>query len=351
MSSIPQRSLLDKDTWFTEFNKWALENSEILVDTLNPDFFKPVIEAVSLTHIEYKLMMLANIYQFCDSDEAVIEALNDEIELLETENERLDDYLGKWIAEFPFISPKLVDGYLLLQTHAGNTTNSEAKFCAIMTWSSHFPPGCQYLLRIRTVHTRRIENLSAKRDLITSGRLHFDQCSSISSILQWDVDDWPYGYGYERSPMPNGLADFDPPSLTKNDHGKALSYVRSAAFIRSERRRSALARLQQGRGGLSDFLAPSFIDIWYHQFSKWLTDTLPILFSTDSAYASQWIDVGNEFKAMHHRWTAEAEYQGPRVLTTKNACFSLSRDKTRVRRDVGQFSLPTRHTPICIELD
>ncbi|KAG9635621.1 hypothetical protein KCU95_g18581, partial [Aureobasidium melanogenum] len=349
MSSILQRSLLDKDTWFAEFNAWA-EKSEIRVDTLNPDFFKPVIEAVSLTHIEYKLMMLANIYQFADSDEAVIEALNDEIELLENENERLDDYLGKWIAEFPFTSPKLVDEYLLLQAHARNTTNSEAKFCAIMTWSSHFPPGCQYLLRVRTVHARRIENLSAKRDLITSGRLHFDQCSSMSSILRPDVEDWPHGYGYERSPMPNGLADFDAPSLTKNNPGKALSYVRSAAFIRSERRRSALARLQQDRGGLSDFLAPSHVDVWYHRFSAWLTDILPVLFKTNTAYAAQWIDVGNELKAMHHRWTAEAEYQGPRVLTTRNACFSLSRDKTRVRRDVGQFSLPARHTPICVEL-
>ncbi|KAG9631511.1 hypothetical protein KCU64_g16635, partial [Aureobasidium melanogenum] len=348
MSSIPQRSLLDKDTWFAKFNTWC-ENSAILVDTLNPDYFKPVIEAVSLTHVEYKLMMLANIYQYADSDEAVIEALNDEIGLLENENERLDEYLGKWIPEFPFISPKIVDEYLLLQAHARNTTNSEAKFCAIMTWSSHFPPGCQYLLRVRAVHVRRIETLSAKRDLITSGRLHFDQCSSISSIISWDVEEWPHGYGYERSPMPNGLADFDAPSLT-NDPGKALSYVRSAAFIRSERHRSALARLQQDRGGLSDFIVPSYVDVWYHRFSQWLTDILPVLFKTDPAYAAQWIDVGNELKAMHHRWTAEAEYQGPRVLTTKNACFSLSRDKTRVRRDVGQFSLPARHTPICVEL-
>lgn len=348
MSSIPQRSLLDKDTWFKAFNLWA-ESTEILVDTLNPDFFKPVIEAVSLNHIEYKLMMLANIYQYSDSGEAVIEALNDEIELLENENERIDDYLGKWIADFPFTSPKLVDEYLLLQAHVRNTTNSEAKFCAIMTWSSHFPRGCQYLLRVKTVHARRIENLSAKRDLIISGRLHFDQYSSISSILRWDVDD-SHGYGYERSPMPDGLADFDPPSLTKNDPGKALSYVRSSAFIRSERRRSALARLQQDRGGLSNFLAHSFVDLWYHSFSNWLTDILPILFSTDPAHAAQWIDLGNELKALHHGWTAEAEYQGPRVLTTKNACFSLSRDKTRVRREVGQFSLPARHIPLCVEL-
>ncbi|KAG9943935.1 hypothetical protein KCU85_g8364, partial [Aureobasidium melanogenum] len=349
MPSIPQRSLLDKDTWLTEFNIWA-ENNKILVDTLNPDFFKPVVEAVSLTNIEFKLMMLANIYQFADSDEAVIEALNDEIELLENENESLDDYIGKCIAEFPFISPKLVDEYLLLQAHARNTTSSEANFCAIMTWSSHFPAGCQYLLRVRTVHARRIENLSAKRDLITSGRLHFDQCSSIASLLRVDVDDWPHGYGYERSPMPNGLADFDAPSLTNSDPDKALSYVRSAAFIRSERRRSALTRLQQDRGGLSDFVAPSHVDIWYHQFSKWVTDILPVLFKTDFAYAAQWIDLANELKALHHDWTAEAEYQGPHVLTTKNACFSLSRDKTRVRREAGKFSLPARHHPICIGL-
>ncbi|KAK6001509.1 hypothetical protein QM012_002840 [Aureobasidium pullulans] len=315
MASIPRRSLLDSDTWFTAFNVWA-ENSEILVDTLNPDFFKPVIEAVSLNHIEYKLMMLANIYQYADSDEAVIEAFNDEIELLENENERLDDYLGKWIVEFPFISPKLVDEYLLLQAHARNTASSEASFCSIMTWSSHFPAGFQYLLRVRAVHTRRIENLSAKRDLITSGRLHLDQCSSISSIICWDVEDFPHGHGYERLPMPDGLADFDPPSLTKNDPGKALSYVRSAAFIRSERRRSALARLQQDRGGLSDFLAPNYVDVWFHRFSAWVTDILPVLFSTDPAYTAQWIDVANELKAMHCHWTAEAEYQGPRVLTT-----------------------------------
>lgn len=349
MSSIPQRSLLDNDSWFEEFNRWA-ENSNILVDTLNPEFFRPVIEAVSLNHIEYKLMMLANIYQYADSDKAVIEALNDEIELLENENERIDNYLGKWIAGFPFTSPKLVDEYLLLQAHARNTANhSEAKFCAIMTWSSRFPAGFQCLLRVRSVHARRIENLSAKRDLITSGRLHLDQCSSISSILRWDVDD-SHGYGYERSPMPDGLADFDAPSLTKTDPGKALSYVRSAAFIRSERRRSALTRLQQDRGGLSDFLAHSYVDTWFHRFSAWLTDILPILFSTDPACAAQWIDLGNELKTLHHGWIAEAEYQGPRVLTTKNACYSLSRDKTRVRREAGQFSLPVRHTPICVEL-
>ncbi|CAD0093886.1 unnamed protein product [Aureobasidium vineae] len=350
MSSIPRRSRLDEDTWITEFNEWA-QHSENLVDTLNPDYFKPIIEAASFVNVEYKLMTLASMSKYIDSDDAAIAGLTDEIELLELENKYLDDTIGKMIAEFPFISTKLLDEYVLLQEHGRQTTNSESNFCSIMTWSSHFPPGCQYLMRIRAVHTRRIENLSAKRDLIASGRVRFNQWSSNMSLIRWDVDEWQHGYGYERSPMPNGLADFDPPSLTEDNLAKVLSYIRSSAFIRCERRRSALLRLQQDRGGPSDFVAPGLVDAWYHRFSKWLTQTPPILFSTNSAYAAQYIDLGDELKAMHCRWTAEAEYPRPRVLVTKNACFSLSRDKTSVRRDVGQFSLPARHTPICIKLD
>ncbi|KAI4718873.1 hypothetical protein E4T48_04942 [Aureobasidium sp. EXF-10727] len=345
MSSIPQRSRLDEDTWIAEFNEWA-RNSENLVDTLNPDYFKPIIEAASFVNVEYKLVTLASMYKYIDSDDAAITGLTDEIELLELENNYLDDTIGKMIAEFPFTSTKLLDEYVLLQEHARRTTNSESTFCSIMTWSSHFPPGCQYLMRVRAVHTRRIENLSTKRDRIASGRVHFNQWSSNMSLVSWDVDDeWSHGYGYERGPMPNGLADFDPPSLTEDNLATVLKYIRSSAFIRCERRRSALLRLQQDRGGPSDFIVPSLVDAWYHRFSKWLTHTLPILFSANSAYAAQFIDLGNELKAMHNRWTAEAEYSRPRVLVTKNACFSMSRDKTVIRRDVGQFSLPAIHNP------
>ncbi|CAD0112757.1 unnamed protein product [Aureobasidium uvarum] len=350
MHSIPQRSRLDEDTWIAEFNEWA-QHSETLVDTLNSDDFKLIIEAASFVNVEYKLMTLASMFKYIDSDDAAITGLTDEIELLELENKYLDDTIGKMIAEFPSISTKLLDEYVLLQKHARRTTNSESEFYAIMTWSCLFPPGCQHLMRVRAVHTRRIENLSAKRDRIASGRDHSNHWSSNMSLIRWDVDKWPHGYGYERSPMPNGLAYFDPPSLTEDNLAQVLSYIRSSAFIRCERRRSALLRLQQDRGGLSDFVVPSHVDAWYHRSFKWLTRTLPILFSTSSPYAAQYNDLRDELKAMHHRWIAEAEYQRPRVLVTKNACFLLSRDKTSIRREVGQFSLPARHTPICIELD
>jgi hypothetical protein len=349
MPSIPQRSRLDEDTWFTEFNTWA-ENTQTLVDSLNPDSFKPIIEAASQNNTEYKLVTLASIYKFIDSDEAAIEGLKDFIELLETENEYLDKYIGKWIAEFPFISTTLVDEYLLLQQHARNTTDIEAKFCAIMTWSSVFPPGFQHLLRIKAVHTRRINSLNAKREMLTSGRLTHNQCD-VMDLIRWDEDIWPHGYGYERTAMSNGLADFHPPSLTRCGPGRALAYIRSSAFIRNERRRSALARLSSGTAGLSDFLAPGYIDAWYHSFAEWLTSILPNMYRTDSTRAAQWIDVGNELKAMHRRWAAEAEYQGSRFLITKNTCFSLSSDKKSIRREVGNFALPTRHTPICVKLD
>jgi hypothetical protein len=351
MPSIPQRSLLDEDTWFEEFNTWA-EKSQTLVDTLNPELFPEISAAASQNQSEYKLVMLASIYKFIDSDGAAIEGLKDFIELLEVENEYIDKAIGKWIAEFPFISTKLIDEYLLLQEHARATTDIEAKFCAIMTWSSHFPAGFQHLLRIRAVHARRINSLDAKRNMITSGRLTYSQCDVMELINPKNtMDKLPNGFGYECAPTSDGLADFHPPSLTKCSPSKALAYVRSSAFIRNERRRSALARLSTNMGGVIEFVAGGLIDAWYHNFAEWLTSILPNMYRTDSTRAAQWIDVGNELKAMHHLWTAEAEYQGPRFLITKNACFTLSRDKKSIHREAGHFALPTRHTPICVEFD
>jgi hypothetical protein len=350
MPSIPQRSRLDEDIWLTEFNKRA-ENNQSLVDSLCLDYFRPVIEAVSLNNTEYKLVTLASIYKFIDSDEAACEGLKDFIELLELENEKFDKYIGKSIGEFPFISTRLVDEYLLLQAHARKVTDIEAKFCAVLTWSSRFPAGFQCLLRVKAVHARRINHLKTERDMLISGRLTYSKCD-IMELIRWDNDDtWRHGCGYERAPMSGGLADFIPPSLTKCAPATALDYIRSSAFLRSERRRSALVRLSSDMGGLSDFHAPGFVDAWYHGFAEWLTSTLPTLYKTNPTYAAQLIDVGNELKAMHHRWTAEVEYQGYRFLITKNACFSLSKDKTSVRREAGRFALPTRHTPICVELD
>jgi hypothetical protein len=350
MPSIPQRSRLSEDTWLAEFNTWA-EKSQTLVDTLNPELFPDIIAAASQNNTEYKLVLLASIYKFIDSDEAAVEGLKDFIELLELENEYVDTAIGKWIAEFPFISTKLIDEYLLLQEHARATTDIEAKFCAIMTWSSHFPAGFQHLLRVRAVHARRINSLSEKRDMVTSGRLAYSQCD-IMDLIRWDGDvSQPHGYGYECAATSDGLADFHPPSLTKCTPKRALAYVRSSAFIRNERRRSALARLSSDMGGVSDFVACGLIDAWYHNFAEWLTSILPNMYHTDSMRAAQWIDVGNELKAMHHSWTAQAEYQGPRFLITKNACFTLSRDKKSIHREAGHFALPTRHAPICVEFE
>lgn len=349
MPSIPQRSLLDEGIWFTEFNNWA-ERNPCLVDSLHPEYLKPILEAASPHNIEHKLCTLASIYRFIDSDDAAAEGLKDFIELLELEITYLDTSIGKWIAEFPFISTKLVDQYLQLQKHARNITDNDAKICAVMTWSSHFPAGFQHMLRIRAVHARRINVLTTKRDMLTSGRLTWSQCD-IMDLIRVDPEIGPHGYGYERTPSRGGLADFHPPSLTRCSSRTALDYVRSNAFIRNERRRTALSRLSSNLGGLSDFFAPAYSDAWYHGCSEWLTSILPELYRTNPKYAAQWIDVGNELKAMHHRWTAEAEYQGPRYLITKDACFSLSRDQTSVRREVGHFTLPTRHTPICVELD
>lgn len=349
MPSIPQRSLLDEDIWFTEFNSWAEKNS-CLVDSLNPEYLKPILDATSPHNIEHKLFTLANIYRFIDSDDAAAEGLKDLIELLELEVGFLDKSIGIWIAEFPFLSTKLVDQYLQIQKHARNTTDNDAKISAIMTWSSRFPAGFQHMLRVRACHTRRINVLNTKRNMITSGRLTWNQCD-IMDLISWDVTFGQHGYGYERTPTTGGLADHHPPSLTKCSSKTARDYVRSNAFIRNERRRSALSRLSSDVGGLSDFFAPAYCDAWYHGCSEWLTSILPDLYKTNPKYAAQWIDVGNELKAMHHRWTAEAEYQGPRYLITEDACFSLSRDQTSVRREVGHFMLPTRHTPICVELD
>ena len=350
MPSIPQRSCLDEDIWFTEFNSWA-ENNPCLVDSLNPEYLKPILEAVSPHNVEHKLFTLASIYRFIDSDDAAAEGLKDFIELLELENAYLDKPIGKWIAEFPFISMELIDEYLQLQKHARNTTDTEARISAVMTWSSsHFPAGFQHLLRVRAIHARRINCLKTKRDMIIAGRLTYSECD-IMDLLQWDSSICPHGYGYERTPTMGGLADFHPPSLTKCSPNKALDYVRSNAFIRNERRRTALSRLSSNLGGLSDFFAPAYVDAYYHSFAKWLTSILPDLYKTNPKYAAQWIDVGNELKAMHHRWTAEAEYQGPRYLITKDACFSMSRDHTSVRREAGRFTLPTRHTPICVDLE
>jgi len=347
MPSIPQRSCLDEDIWFTEFNNWA-ENNPCLVDSLHPEYLKPILDATSPHNIEHKLFTLASIYRFIDSDAAAAEGLKDFIELLELEIGYLDISIGKWIAEFPFISTKLVDQYLQLQKHARNTTDNDSKICAAMTWSSHFPAGFQHMLRVRAVHKSRINVLTTKRTMLTSGRLTYSECD-IMELIRWD--DVCHGYGYERTPTMGGLADFHPPSLTKCSPNKALDYVRSNAFIRNERRRTALSRLSSNLGGLSDFFAPAYVDAYYHSFAKWLTSILPDLYKTNPKYAAQWIDVGNELKAMHHHWTAEAEYQGPRYLITKDACFSMSRDHTSVRREAGRFTLPTRHTPICVDLE
>ena len=86
MPSIPQRSMLDEKTWLREFSAWA-DHNQSLVDTLNPDFFKPIIEAASQNNIEFKLFTLASIYKFIDSDDAAAEGLKDFIELLELENQ------------------------------------------------------------------------------------------------------------------------------------------------------------------------------------------------------------------------------------------------------------------------
>ena len=341
--------MLDEKTWLREFSAWA-EDNQSLVDTLNPDFFKPIIEAASQNNIEFKLFTLASIYKFIDSDDAAAEGLKDFIELLELENQYLDKYIGRWIAEFPFRSTKLVDEYLLLQAHARNITQIEAKSCAVMTWSHHFPAGFQHLLRIRAIHTRRIGNLKAKRSMLTSGRITHSQFDALE-LIRWDEDYLPHGFGYERAPVSGGLADFDPPSLTKCSPTKALDYVRSSAFIRNERRRTALARLSSDMGGISDFYAPGFVDNWMHSFAEWMNSILPGLYKTNPKYAARWDDVGEELKAMHRRWRSEAEYQGRRLLITKNACFELSRDKTSVRREVGHFTLPPKHTPYRVEIE
>ncbi|THV94096.1 hypothetical protein D6C97_01517 [Aureobasidium pullulans] len=350
LQPLPQISRsVDKETWHTDFTRWA-ETCQDLVDTLHARELRHIIEAASPNNIDHRLDMLARIYQHVDSNQATIEALTDMIEVLETEIGYLEEHIGKSISEFVFSSPKLVDEYMTLERHARNTTSSEAHIAAIMTWYHDWPAGFAFLLRIHAVHIRRVDNLKSKRDLISSGCLDFKQFPKVWSVLLWDDNVWPHGYGYERNPKSCGLADFRPPRLTKATSDQALQNVRSSAIIRSERRYSALARLAIGRAGISDFLAPSYVDTWYHSFRRWLDHTVPLLIQSDSAYAQRWIDVGRDLEVMHHRWTAEAEYQGPRVLTTKHACFYLSKDK-RILREFGEFNLPVNHTPLCVEID
>ncbi|KEQ82090.1 hypothetical protein M438DRAFT_398618 [Aureobasidium pullulans EXF-150] len=314
LQPLPQISRsVDKETWHTDFTRWA-ETCQDLVDTLHARELRHIIEAASPNNIDHRLDMLARIYQHVDSNQATIEALTDMIEVLETEIGYLEEHIGKSISEFVFSSPKLVDEYITLERHARNTTSSAAHIAAIMTWYHDWPAGFAFLLRIHAVHIRRVDNLKSKRDLISSGCLDFKQFPKVWSVLLWDDNSC-------------GLADFRPPRLTKATSDQALQ----------NRRYSALARLAIGRAGISDFLAPSYVDTWYHSFRRWLDHT-------------RWIDVGKDLEVMHHRWTAEAEYQGPRVLTTKHACFYLSKDK-RILREFGEFNLPVNHTPLCVEID
>ncbi|THX61895.1 hypothetical protein D6D06_00306 [Aureobasidium pullulans] len=333
LQPLPQISRsVDKETWHTDFTRWA-ETCQDLVDTLHARELRHIIEAASPNNIDHRLDMLARIYQHVDSNQATIEALTDMIEVLETEIGYLEEHIGKSISEFVFSSPKLVDEYMTLERHARNTTSSEAHIATIMTWYHDWPAGFAFLLRIHAVHIRRVDNLKSKRDLISSGCLDFKQFPK-------------YGLSCSGTTMSGHMAT----AMNATRSHAALQNVRSSAIIRSERRYSALARLAIGRAGISDFLAPSYVDTWYHSFRKWLDHTVPLLIQSDSAYAQRWIDVGKDLEVMHHRWTAEAEYQGPRVLTTKHACFYLSKDK-RILREFGEFSLPVNHTPLCVEID
>ncbi|KAI5247179.1 hypothetical protein E4T47_02612 [Aureobasidium subglaciale] len=343
----PQRSeYSSKDTWLNDFNRYA-ENSHDLVDTLHPQALKEVIEAISPTNLAYRLSMLASIYTHIDSNEAAAEGLHDMIEVLESEMEHLDEHIGKMLADLALSSPKLVDEYVALEKHARNTTHSKTNVAAIITWKHNWPRGFALLLRVHAVHTRRIDDLKSKHDLITAGRLDYKQFSKKWHILLWDEGLWPHGYGYERTASTD-FAEYHRPSLTKISPSAAIGYVRSSAIIRSERRRSALDRLAKGRGGESDFLVSDFVDYWFHGFSSWLDTTLPLLYQKDPAYATMWIDLARELNAMHREWIAEADYdERGSVLITKNARFTL-RQNRRVHREVGVFSLPSKHTPLCI---
>ncbi|KAI5207840.1 hypothetical protein E4T39_01709 [Aureobasidium subglaciale] len=345
----PQRSQYsNKETWLNDFNRYA-ENNQDLVDTLHPQVLRKVIEAISPTNIAFRLEMLAKIYVHINSNEAAAGGLGDLIEVLESEMEYLDEHIGKMLADLALSSPKLVDEYVALEKHARNTTDSKTDVAAIMTWKYDWPKGFALLLRVHAVHTRRIDDLKTKHNLITSGRLDYKQFSRKWHILLWDEGLWPHGYGYDRTASID-FAEFHRPSLTKISPSAAIAYVRSSACIRSERRLSALDRLAEGRGGESDFLVPDFVDYWFHGFSSWLDTTLPLLYQKDPAYATMWIDLAKNINAMHRGWIAEAEYERGSVLITKNARFTLQQDR-QVHCEFGVFSLPSKHTPLCIRLD
>jgi hypothetical protein len=339
----------DDVTWLRDFNQWA-EASPNPVDSLNSKDLYLVIHAASELNIDRRLKMLNDMYKFADSNEGTLEGLSDLINVLELEIGHIMEHIGKSISEFALTSPRLVDEYVNLQRHARNTTGSESRLSAIMTWYHGWPPGFALLLRILAVHTRRVENLKINRDSISSGRLDFEQFSKSWSAIAYDDGIYPYGYGYERNPMRNGLADFRAPPMTSINSDKSFQNVRSSAFIRSERRRAALHRLFTCKAGVSDFLAPNYVDIWYHQFSKWLNHLLPRLRELDPQCADKWANVGNYLEEMHHQWTAEAAYASSRVLTTKYAQFWLETSpKMSIHRENGQFRVPIRHKPFTIQ--
>lgn len=348
---IPQNSAsVDDATWLKDFHQWANNNYDP-VDTLHTGDLYPVIQAVSHFNIEGRLAMLSSIFQFADSNASTVTGLTDMIEVLKVEIEHINKHIGEYLSDFALSSPHFVDEYASLHKHARNTTDSDAHVAAIMTWCHGWPAGFHHLLRVLAVHTRRLDDLRNKRTLISTGRLDWRQFPSTWSALRYDDGIWPYGYGYgyERKPITHGL-DFRPPPLQRIDSDDTLSKVYSAATIRAERRRSALRRLETSRGGVGDFLAPSYVDTWYHGFREWLDSQLPSLLHTHPSCARRWANLGEEIDEMHEAWIMEAEYQGPRVLKTKTAYFWLDKNQ-EVHHQLGHFGMPDKHTSICVELD